>query len=76
MYLNKKETAEYLDLPLSEIERLVQEGQIRFVRVEEEILINQNQFKLFLAEREKYKRELEEYLHEPIPLDPDIKDED
>ena len=76
MYLTLVETAEYIDLPVHEIERLIREGQIRTIRYEEEILINRDQFNLFLREREKYKREVTEYLQEPIPEDIDIKDED
>lgn len=76
MYLNITETAEYVDLPISEIERFIREGQIRTVRYEEEILMNRDQFKLFLKEREKYEQELSEYMQEPIPEDIDIKDED
>ena len=76
LYLTLVETAEYIDLPVHEIERLIREGQIRTIQYEEEILINRNQFNLFLREREKYKQEVAESLQEPIPEDIDIKDED
>lgn len=76
MYLNIQETAEYLELPVSEVERLIREGQVRTIVVDDEVLLNQEQFKLFLKEMERYKRELQAYLDEPIPEDVDIKDED
>lgn len=76
MYLTIDQTAEYLDLPVYEINRLIRENQIRIVTVDEEILIYQEQFNLFLKEMEKKKRERDEFLSTPIPEDPDIKDED
>lgn len=76
MYLSIIETAEYLDLPVSEIQRLIRERQVRVIRVDDEVLLNKEQFNLFLKEREKRKVELEEYLNTPLPEDPDIKDED
>jgi len=77
MYLNIQETAEYLDLPVSEIHRLIRERQVRTVRgMDDERLLNQNQFNLFIEKREQYKLQLEAELNAPIPEDPDIKDED
>ncbi|MPM14134.1 hypothetical protein SDC9_60494 [bioreactor metagenome] len=76
MYLNIQETADYLEVPVSEIHRLIRERQIRTISVDEEILLNRNQFNLFIEQREKYKQELEAYLNTPLPEDPDIKDED
>lgn len=76
MYLNIQDTAEYLNVPVSEVERFIREGQVRTVVVDDEVLLNQDQFKLFLEEMERYKKELQAYLDEPIPEDPDIKDED
>lgn len=76
LYLTIAETAEHIDVSVYEIERFIREGQIRTIRYEEEILINRDQFNLFLREREKYKQEVAEYLQEPIPEDIDIKDED
>lgn len=76
LYLTIAEIAEYINLPVHEIERLIREGQIRYVYFEEEVLINRDQFKLFLKEREKYKEEWADFLREPIPEDVDIKDED
>lgn len=76
MYLTIEQTAEYLNLPINEIVRLIQERQIRVLHVEDEIVIYREQFNLFLKEMEKQKRERDEYLSTPIPEDPDIKDED
>ena len=76
MYLTITETAEYLELPVNEIHRLIREKQIRFIRSDDEILLNKEQFNLYLKEREKRKAEIEEYLNTPLPEDPDIKDED
>lgn len=76
MYLSIEETAEYLDLPLSEIHRLMREKQIRYLQVEGDVLIYKEQFNLFLKERKKQKERFEDYLNEPIPEDIDIKDED
>lgn len=76
LYLTIEETAEYLELPVSEIHRLIREKQVRFVRVEDEILLYKEQFNLFINERQKQKFALEEYLNIPVPEDIDIKDED
>ncbi|APZ49984.1 hypothetical protein BW721_10315 [Jeotgalibaca sp. PTS2502] len=76
MYLTIQETADYLDLPISEIHRLIREKQIRVLRLEDEIMIYREQFNLFLTEREKEKATLEDYLNTPVPEDIDIKDED
>ena len=76
MYLTIEETAEYLNLPISDIERLIREKQIRTLSDAETLLIYKEQFNLFIKEMEKAKKELEDYLAEPIPEDIDIKDED
>lgn len=76
MYLTIRETAEYLDLPVNEIHRLIREKQVRVIRSNDEILLNQEQFNFYLKAREKRKAEIEEYLNTPLPEDPDIKDED
>ncbi|AOA02310.1 MULTISPECIES: excisionase family DNA-binding protein [Carnobacterium] len=76
MYLTIEETAEYLNLPISDIERLIREKQIRTLSDGETLLIYKEQFNLFIKEMEKAKKELEDYLAEPIPEDIDIKDED
>lgn len=76
MYLTIEQTAEYLDLPVSEIIRLMREKQIRYLKVDEEIFIYREQFNLFLEEIKKQKQARDEYLETPLPEDPDIKDED
>lgn len=76
MYLTIEETAEYLNLPISDIERLIREKQIRTLSDGKTLLIYKEQFNLFIKEMEKAKKELEDYLAEPIPEDIDIKDED
>jgi excisionase family DNA binding protein len=76
MYLSVKETAEYLSLPISYIESLIQQKRIRVVHDGEQYLINIEQFNNHLEQMEKVKRVLEEYYNEPIPEDPDVKDED
>ncbi|AGY81823.1 excisionase family DNA-binding protein [Carnobacterium inhibens] len=76
MYLTIEETADYLELSTTDIVRLIREKQIRTLSDGETILIYKEQFNLYLCEIEKYKKELQEYLDEPIPEDIDIKDED
>lgn len=76
MYLTTEETAEYLDLSISDITRLIREKQIRTLSDGEITLIYKEQFNLYLQEIEKYKKDLQDYLNEPIPEDIDIKDED
>ncbi|MBB2480205.1 helix-turn-helix domain-containing protein [Bacillus sp. APMAM] len=76
MYLTIQETAEYLSLPVSYIEKLIQQKRIRAVHDGEQFLINQEQFNTHLEQMEKMKKIIEEYLNEPIPEDLDVKDED
>lgn len=76
MYLTVEKTAEYLEIEMSEITRLIREKQIKYITVDNEILINKNQFTLFLKTKEKMLKELEEYLNTSLPEDIDIKDED
>ncbi|WP_192988444.1 helix-turn-helix domain-containing protein [Carnobacterium mobile] len=76
MYLTLEETAEYLDLTISEVYRLVREKQIRTISDGEDLLVNKDQFNLYLKSLEKYKAELLDYLNEPLPEDSNIKDED
>ncbi|WP_407371599.1 excisionase family DNA-binding protein [Carnobacterium sp.] len=76
MYLTIEETAEYLDLSITDITRLIREKQIRTLSDGETLLIYKEQFNLYLQEIEKYKKDLQDYLNEPIPEDIDIKDED
>lgn len=76
MYLTIEQTAEYLHLSIDDIHRLIRERQIRYVVVDEELLIYREQFALFLRAREDYWRKVAEELAQPLPEDPDIKDED
>lgn len=76
MYLTIEKTAEYLKIDINEMMRLIREKQVRYIKIDDEILINQNQFTLFLKTKEKMLKELEEYLNTPLPEDIDIKDED
>ncbi|MGE8203166.1 excisionase family DNA-binding protein [Heyndrickxia sp. NPDC080065] len=76
MYLTVKETAEYLSLPESFIETLILQKKIRYLYDGEQYLINKEQFNDHLKQLEKHKKLLEEWNNEPIPEDPDIKDED
>lgn len=76
MYLTIKETAEFLSLPEEYIESLVQYNRIRTIHDGEQFLINKEQFNTHLEQMEKYRQQIQEYLNEPIPEDPDVKDED
>ncbi|WP_059173646.1 excisionase family DNA-binding protein [Bacillus sp. FJAT-27445] len=76
MYLTIKETAEYLSLPESYIKTLIGQKQIRAVFDGEQYMINREQFKNHFDHVELAKRLIEEWRSEPIPEDPDIKDED
>ena len=76
MYLTIEETADYLEISITDITRLIREKQIRTLSDGETILIYKEQFNLYLQEIEKYKKDLQDYLNEPIPEDIDIKDED
>ncbi|KHD84317.1 excisionase family DNA-binding protein [Heyndrickxia ginsengihumi] len=76
MYLTVKETAEYLSLPKSIVEKLIQEKRIRAVYDGEQFLINKDQFRTYFSQLEKYRALVEEWLNEPIPEDLDVKDED
>lgn len=76
MYLTVEQTAEFLEVPVSEIYRLIREKQVRYLTVDDQILLYQEQFNLFLKERARQHAAYEEYLNTPIPEDKDIKDED
>ncbi|MTT33215.1 excisionase family DNA-binding protein [Terrilactibacillus sp. BCM23-1] len=76
MYLTIKETAEYLSMPLSDVQSLILQNKIRTVFDGEQHLINQDQFDTHLEQLERYKKEIAEWLSEPIPEDIDVKDED
>ncbi|MEQ6375648.1 excisionase family DNA-binding protein [Bacillaceae bacterium S4-13-56] len=76
MYLTVKETAEYLSMHPSVVESLIQEKKIRAVHDGEQYLINKEQFATHLNQLEKLRKQMQEYLTEPLPEDPDVKDED
>ena len=76
MYMTIEETAEYLGMPVEQVRRYVWEGRIRSVHDGEQFLINQNQFADYFTQLETVKKQIEEYLNEPLPPDRDIKDED
>ena len=76
MYLSVQEMAEYLNLPASYLEQLIQEKKIRAVFDGEQYLINRDQFSNYHEQLEVYKKLFQEWLHEPIPEDWDAKDED
>lgn len=50
--------------------------KIRYVFDGESYLIYQGQFQTHLKRLEQYKELVQEILNEPIPEDPDVKDED
>lgn len=76
MYKTIEETADYLGMPVEQVEKYVLEGRIRSVFDGEAMLINQDQFELYFKQLEKLKHEIKEYWNTPIPPDRDIKDED
>ncbi|ADF37212.1 helix-turn-helix domain-containing protein [Priestia megaterium] len=76
MYLTIKEAAEYLSFSEEYVQKLIQEGKVRAIFDGENYLLNKEQFNTHLEQLEKYKKQIEEYLNEPIPEDMDVKDED
>ncbi|HDR7240681.1 helix-turn-helix domain-containing protein [Bacillus mobilis] len=76
LYITVEEAAEYLNLPKSYIEELIQQKKIRALFDGEQYLLNKEQFNTHLEQMEKYKHLVEEILNEPIPEDMDVKDED
>ena len=76
LYITVEEAAEYLNLPKSYIEELVQQKKVRALFDGEQYLLNKEQFNTHLEQMEKYKPLVEEILNEPIPEDMDVKDED
>ncbi|WP_139492365.1 excisionase family DNA-binding protein [Brevibacillus dissolubilis] len=75
-YLTVRETAEYLELPVSFILEKITEGRIRAVHNGEEYLINKEQFSHHMEQMTKLKKFEHEELFEPIPESYDYKDED
>ncbi|WP_087963509.1 helix-turn-helix domain-containing protein [Bacillus cereus] len=76
LYITVEEAAEYLKLPKSYVEDLIQQKKVRALFDGEQYLINKEQFNTHLEQMEKYKQLVEEILNEPIPEDMDVKDED
>ncbi|EMI9089060.1 MULTISPECIES: helix-turn-helix domain-containing protein [Bacillus] len=76
LYITLEEAAEYLNLPKSYIEELIQQKKVRALFDGEQYLLNKEQFNTHLEQMEKYKQLVEEILNEPIPEDMDVKDED
>lgn len=76
MYMTIEETSEYLGMPVEQVRRYVWEGRIRSVHDGEQFLVNQNQFSDYFTQLETVKKQIDEYLNEPLPPDRDIKDED
>ncbi len=76
MYLTVAETAEYLSIPEEQVRALILEKKIRALFDGEQYLVNKDQFTTHFEQLEKYKEWINDYLKEPIPEDPDVKDED
>ncbi|MBU9712590.1 excisionase family DNA-binding protein [Evansella tamaricis] len=76
MYYTIAETAEYLEVSVSYVEKMIQSGKIRAVHDGDQNLINKEQFNTHMDQVEKYKELVEEILNEPLPEDVDVKDED
>lgn len=76
MYLTIGETAEYLEVSEAYVEKLIQQKKIRYVFDGESYLIYQGQFQTHMKQLEQYKELIQDILNEPIPEDPDVKDED
>lgn len=75
-YLTVKETAVYLDVPISFVLEKIAEGKIRVVHDGNEYLINKAQFANHLEQLKKLKEFEETEKYEPIPESYDYKDED
>lgn len=76
MYLTIEETAEYLSIDESKVKTFVLQGRIRSVYDGDRYLINKEQFSTHLEQMDNYKKMIQDYLSEPLPEDPDVKDED
>jgi hypothetical protein len=55
---------------------MIQLNRIRAVHDGKQYLVNIEQFNQHLEQLEKARKQLEEWRNEPLPEDPDIKDED
>jgi excisionase family DNA binding protein len=76
MYLTVKEIADHLSLPEHYIESLIKHKKIRAVFDGEQYLVNKDNFQNYHEQIENYKRLFDQWQNEPLPEDPDIKDED
>lgn len=76
MYRTIDGIAAYLDVDVSYVHHLIRSRQIATITVDQEVLINSQQFDFFIKQRQKLLEEYQKYLDEPIPEDIDIKDED
>jgi excisionase family DNA binding protein len=76
MYLTVKEIADYLSLPETYIETLINQKKIKAVHDGEQYLVNKENFQNYHEQLEIYKKLFDQWQNEPIPEDPDIKDED
>ncbi|MDQ0230359.1 excisionase family DNA-binding protein [Metabacillus malikii] len=76
MYLTIQEAADYLSLNEETVKSLILQKKIKALFDGDSYLINKDQFTTHFEQLEKYKQLYEEYMKEPIPEDPDVKDED
>lgn len=76
MYITIPEAAEYLGMPVGQVQKYVVEGRIRAVHDGEQFLINQDQFGLYFEQLKVVKQQIKNWYNEPIPPDRDIQDED
>jgi excisionase family DNA binding protein len=76
MYLTVKEIADYLSLPEMYIETLIKQKKIKAVYDGEQYLVNKENFQNYHEQMEAYRKLFDQWQNEPIPEDPDIKDED
>jgi len=76
MYMTIEDTAESLGMPVEQVRKYVWEGRIRAVHDGDQFLINQSQFGTYFTQLETLKKQIEDYMSEPMPPDLDIKDED
>ena len=76
MYITIPQAAEYLGMPVGQVQKYVVEGRIRAVHDGEQFLINDAQFALYFEQLEVVKQQISDWHSEPLPPDRDIKDED
>lgn len=76
MYITIPEAAEYLGMPVAQVQKYVIEGRIRSVHDGEQFLINDAQFALYFEQLEVVKQQISVWHNESLPIDRDVKDED